>query len=139
MSTKMAVTPDNIMQLGFGFTGSKTLLSAIELELFTELAKGALNAEQLRDRLKLHPRSVRDFFDAFLGIAVDELDKPVRHPAETPVVPLPKVTAPASTAAMSILFAATYPEKTDALNKANSNTRDPGKKKGGKKKKKKRT
>ncbi|MGH7235790.1 MAG: methyltransferase, partial [Nitrospiraceae bacterium] len=34
------LTPDRIMQLGFGFWGSKTLLSAIELGLFTELAKG---------------------------------------------------------------------------------------------------
>ena len=42
-STKSAnprLTPDGIMQLGLGFWGSKTLLSAIELGLFTELAKG---------------------------------------------------------------------------------------------------
>ena len=31
-------TPDAILQLGTGFWASKTLLSAIELELFTELA-----------------------------------------------------------------------------------------------------
>ena len=47
MSTKMAVTPDSIMQLGLAFWGSKTLLSAIELGLFTELSKGPLTAEQL--------------------------------------------------------------------------------------------
>jgi hypothetical protein len=70
MSTKMAVTPDNIMQLGFAFCSSKTLLSAIELELFTELAKGQLNAEQLRDRLRLHPRSALDFFDALVSLHV---------------------------------------------------------------------
>ncbi len=74
MSTKMAVTPDNIMQLGFGFTGSKTLLSAIELGLFTELAKGPLNAEQLRERLKLHPRSARDFFDALVALGMLQRD-----------------------------------------------------------------
>ena len=34
-------TPDHILQLGLGFWGSKTLLSALELGLFTELAKGA--------------------------------------------------------------------------------------------------
>ena len=33
-----AASPDAIMQLGFGFWGSKTLLSAVELGLFTELA-----------------------------------------------------------------------------------------------------
>lgn len=70
MSTKMAVTPDNIMQLGFAFCSSKTLLSAIELELFTELAKGQLNAEQLRERLGLHSRSARDFFDALVALHV---------------------------------------------------------------------
>ena len=36
------LTPDRIMQLGLGFWGSKTLLSAIELGLFTELAKGLI-------------------------------------------------------------------------------------------------
>jgi hypothetical protein len=31
--------PDRILQLGFGFWGSKALLSAVELGLFTELAR----------------------------------------------------------------------------------------------------
>ena len=49
------VTPDAIMQLGFGFWGSKTLLSAVELGLFTELAEaGPLDGEALRERLGLH-------------------------------------------------------------------------------------
>ena len=72
MSTKMAVTPDNIMQLGFAFSSSKTLLSAIELGLFSELANGPLNAEQLRERLRLHPRSARDFFDALVALGMLE-------------------------------------------------------------------
>jgi len=38
MATRQA-TPEAIMQLGIGFWGSKTLLSAIELGVFTELAK----------------------------------------------------------------------------------------------------
>ena len=70
MSTKMAVTPENIMQLGFGFTGSKTLLSAIELGVFTELSKAPLNGEQLRERLKLHQRSFRDFFDTLVALGM---------------------------------------------------------------------
>ena len=40
MSAKSTVTPEKIMQLGLGFWGSKTLLSAIEIGLFTELANG---------------------------------------------------------------------------------------------------
>ena len=42
------LTSDKIMQLGLGFWGSKTLLSAIELSVFTELAKGPQNGESLR-------------------------------------------------------------------------------------------
>jgi hypothetical protein len=34
------LTPDKIRQLGVGFWSSKTFLSAIELGVFTELAKG---------------------------------------------------------------------------------------------------
>src|SRR5215203_5735242 len=32
-------TPDQIMQVGLGFWASKTLLGAVEMELFTELAR----------------------------------------------------------------------------------------------------
>ena len=59
---KKPLTPAKVMELGTGFFGSKTLLSAIELGLFTELAKGARTAEDLTARLGLHPRSARDFF-----------------------------------------------------------------------------
>jgi len=62
--------PDKIMQLGLGFWGSKTLLSAIELGLFTELAKGALGAETIQHRLSLHPRSVRDFLDTLVALGM---------------------------------------------------------------------
>lgn len=64
------VTPDRIMQLGVGFWGSKTLLSAIELGLFTVLAKGPLDAKALTKRLGLHPRSARDFFDALVALGM---------------------------------------------------------------------
>ena len=59
-----AITPDSILQLGMGFWGSKTLLSAVELGVFTELSAGPLDGETLARRLGLHPRSARDFFDA---------------------------------------------------------------------------
>ena len=64
------LTPDSIMKLGFGFWGSKTLLSAVELGLFTELAKGPLDAPALRKRLGLHERSARDFFDALVALGM---------------------------------------------------------------------
>ena len=67
------VTPDAIMQLGLGFWGSKTLLSAVELGVFTELAgAGPLDGEALRERLGLHARSARDFFDALVALGMLE-------------------------------------------------------------------
>lgn len=65
---KPAASPDAIMQLGLGFWGAKTLLSAVELGLFTELATGPLDGETLRRRLGLHERSARDFFDALVAL-----------------------------------------------------------------------
>jgi hypothetical protein len=62
--------PDGILQLGLAFWGSKTLLSAIELGVFSVLAKGAMDAEALRGRLGLHPRSARDFFDALVALGM---------------------------------------------------------------------
>jgi len=67
---KGRVTSAKIMQLGTGFWGSKTLLSAIELGLFTELAKGPLDGKTLGERLQLHPRSTRDFFDALVALGM---------------------------------------------------------------------
>ena len=66
------LSPDRIVQLGTGFFGAKTVLSAAELGLFTELAKGPLDAETLRVRLGLHPRSARDFFDALVALKLLE-------------------------------------------------------------------
>jgi hypothetical protein len=63
------------MQLGLGFWGSKTLLSAVELGLFTELAKeSALDAKTLSERLMLHSRSARDFLDALVALGMLERD-----------------------------------------------------------------
>jgi SAM-dependent methyltransferase len=67
---KKQLTPAKVMELGTGFFGSKTLLSAIELGLFTELAKGARTGEELTARLNLHPRSARDFFDALVALGM---------------------------------------------------------------------
>src|SRR5947209_1026699 len=61
-------TPEHIMQVGLGFWASKALLSAIEMEMFTELAKRPEDLETLRGRLGLHPRSARDFVDALVAL-----------------------------------------------------------------------
>jgi len=64
-------TPEGIMQLGMGFWGSKTLLSAVELGVFSDLAAlGATDGDALRQRLGLHDRSWRDFLDALVALGV---------------------------------------------------------------------
>jgi len=65
-------SPENIMQLGMAFWGSKTLLSAVELEVFTELARQPQDVDTLQIRLGLHPRSARDFFDALVALGILE-------------------------------------------------------------------
>jgi hypothetical protein len=66
--------PDQIMQVGLGFWASKTLLSAVEMELFTVLAQHPESGETLRARLGLHPRSSRDFLDALVALGFLERD-----------------------------------------------------------------
>jgi len=63
-----APSPDHILQTGFGFWACKTLLSAVEMEVFTELAKHPESLEELTGRLGLHPRSARDFLDALVAL-----------------------------------------------------------------------
>jgi hypothetical protein len=78
--------PDRILELALGFWGAKTLLSAVELGLFTELTRGPLDAETLRVRLGLHPRSARDFFDALVALGM--LDRQDDRYANTPATDL---------------------------------------------------
>ncbi len=63
-----ALTTDHVLQLGFGFWASKTVLSAIELGVFSQLAEAPGTLEALQARLRLHPRSARDFLDALVAL-----------------------------------------------------------------------
>jgi len=60
--------PDQILQVGLGFWASKTLLSAVEMGVFTELAKHPEPLAELSARLGLHPRSAHDFLDALVAL-----------------------------------------------------------------------
>ncbi len=66
--------PSRIMQIGMGFFASKALLSAVELGLFTELAKEPMNAAELAKSLQLNPRAVPDFPDALVALKFLERD-----------------------------------------------------------------
>lgn len=60
--------PSYIMQVGMGFFASKTLLSAVELGLFTELAKQSMTGAEIVRTLDLNARAVPDFPDAFVAL-----------------------------------------------------------------------
>jgi hypothetical protein len=65
-------TPEHILQIGLGFWASKTLLSAVELGVFSALAQAPSDLATLRDRLGLHQRSARDFLDALVALKLLE-------------------------------------------------------------------
>jgi len=67
-------TPERLLQLGMGFWAAKTLLSAVELGVFTQLARAPLGAPELTSALGLHPRSALDFLDALVALHVLERD-----------------------------------------------------------------
>ena len=62
------LSPENILQTGLAFWPSKTLLSAIEIGVFTELSHGSKSFDSLSGRLGLHPRSARDFLDTLVAL-----------------------------------------------------------------------
>ena len=67
--------PSQIMQIGMGFWGSRTLLSAVELELFTRLGeREGMTAAEIRETLGLHARAVPDFSDALVALGMLERD-----------------------------------------------------------------
>ncbi|MBL8228243.1 MAG: hypothetical protein JNL98_07190 [Bryobacterales bacterium] len=62
------LNPAHIMQTGLGFWASKTLLSAIEMGVFTELSRHPEDLKTLQGRLGLHPRGARDFLDTLVAL-----------------------------------------------------------------------
>jgi O-methyltransferase domain/Dimerisation domain len=66
--------PSHIMQVGMGFWASKTVLSAVELELFTELGGGAMTGAEIGERLRLHPRAIYDFLDTLVALQLLDRD-----------------------------------------------------------------
>ena len=72
--TQAQPDPSHIMEVGMGFWPSKTLLSAVELELFTALGSDSMTAEEIQERLGLHPRAVPDFPDTLVALGLLERD-----------------------------------------------------------------
>jgi len=69
-AAEAAPSPEPILQIGMGFWASKTLLSAVELGLFTALAAGPKTGAELERALGLHPRATADFLDALVALGL---------------------------------------------------------------------
>ncbi len=64
----MPASSENLLKVATGFWAPRTLLSAVELGLFTELARRPGDVADIRKRLGLHPRAARDFLDALTAL-----------------------------------------------------------------------
>ena len=51
-----------------GFFAAKTLLTAVEFELFTLLADSELSGREIQSNLGLHDRNLYDFLDALVAL-----------------------------------------------------------------------
>jgi SAM-dependent methyltransferase len=63
---------EHVLRIASGYRTSKVLFAAVELGVFTALAEGPLTAEELTERLGLHPRGTRDFLHALTGMGLLE-------------------------------------------------------------------
>ena len=66
--------PKPILDVGFGFWSSKVLLSAVDLGVFSELAKAPRTRDELGAALSMHPRGSMDLFDALVALGFLERD-----------------------------------------------------------------
>ncbi len=62
------VNPSQIIQIGLGFWASKTLLAAVNMSLFTYLAKGEMSGQGIKSKLGLHERGLYDFLDTLVAL-----------------------------------------------------------------------
>ncbi len=65
---RMELDPSHIMQVGMGCWASKSVLSAVELEVFTRLGDGSMTGEEIGEQLGLHPRAIADFLDTLVAL-----------------------------------------------------------------------
>src|SRR6478735_2060874 len=71
MSEKQ-LSPERFIQIGMGFWAARAVISAVELGVCTELAKGPQSADALTRSLNINARGARDFLDALVALGVIE-------------------------------------------------------------------
>jgi hypothetical protein len=116
--------PTRILDLGYGFTRARVLLSAVELGVFTLLDEGALTAPEVGARLGIAERRARDFLEALVWLDLLLIDQDGRYsngpeatlflvePGERSVVPVLREAAWHLYPAWSALTSRLAPEAT---------------------------
>lgn len=61
---------DRLFEIGSAYRQAKVLLSAVELGVFSVLATSPLDAADLANRIQVHSRAARDFFDALVAMGL---------------------------------------------------------------------
>lgn len=57
-----------ILEIGLGFWQSRTLLSAVELGIFTLLGNISMRGEDIGKEIGLNPRGIWDFLDGLVAL-----------------------------------------------------------------------
>ncbi len=75
LQSGQASSPLPVIRLATAFYQSRVLMSALELDVFGALADAPATEPDLRERLGLHPRGSRDFFDSLVALGLLNRDE----------------------------------------------------------------
>lgn len=67
-------TPDGIIRLSNSFSDAKTVLTAVDLDLFSVLHSSPATEEEIRQRLGLHGRGLSEFLQLLVALGLLEKD-----------------------------------------------------------------
>jgi hypothetical protein len=73
------IQADRLFEIGNAYRRAKVLLSAVELDVFSTLAAGPLDATALATQIDVHQRAALDFFDALVAIGLLSRDAGGRY------------------------------------------------------------
>ena len=65
---KSEVDPSRILEVGLGFWQSRTLLSAVDLGIFSLIGDGKIKGREIAAKTGMHPRGVWDFLDSLVAM-----------------------------------------------------------------------
>ena len=66
---------DEISNIAFGFMGSKALFAALELGVFSELAKGAMTSTELAKAVDIHPDRAMTLLTSMAGLGLVAVER----------------------------------------------------------------